>query len=146
MSKSLTAVDPLPEVPEVPDVPRMTHEHVIELIEKWRKLLLLSGHHIDVHFGTEVCSESKCCAEMACNSPYMSGHYLTIHPRFFEVGDDAERERKIVHELCHIITGDVRLMLHQLLVEEKFVTYREAKDANERLTDFVANVAYALVE
>jgi hypothetical protein len=124
----------------------MTHERVVELIEKWRKLLLLSGHHIDVHFGTEACSESKCCAEMNCNSPYMSGHYLTIHPRFFEVGDDDERERKIVHELCHIITGDMRLMLHQLLVEEKLVTYREAKDANERLTDFVANIAYALVE
>lgn len=140
MSETLTAVAPQDTTP------KMTHDRVIELIEKWRGLLLLGGHHIDVNFGTEPCSDNRCCAEMAVNTPYMSGHYFTVHPRFFEVGDDDERERKIVHELCHIVTGESRSLLNLLLVQEAHVTWREAKNVDERLTDFVANIAYALAQ
>lgn len=138
MSEALTAVESQPETS------KMTHERVIELIEKWRKLLLLGGHHIDVNFGTEPCADERCCAEMLSNTPYLSGHYLTIHPRFFEVGDDDERERKIVHELCHLITSETSALMRAVLVHEKLVTTRETKDANERLTDFIANICYAL--
>lgn len=123
----------------------MTHERVIELIEKWRGLLLLNAHHVDVYFDTEVCStDSRCSAEIAVNTPYLSGHCLTIHPRFFEISDDDERERKIVHELSHIITNETKAVLKRMLVEEKFTTWREAKEADERVTDYFANVAYAL--
>jgi len=124
---------------------RMTHERVIELIEKWRGLLLLNAHHIDVCFGDEPCPTDRlCCAEIAVNTPYLSGHLLTIHPRFFESSDDDNRERRIVHELTHIITHETKLVLKRLLVEEKFTTWREAKEADERVTDYFANVAYAL--
>jgi hypothetical protein len=126
---------------------QMTKEKVIELVEKWRGLLLLGGHHIDVYFTKDACQDDeRCSAEIRVNTPYMSGHALAIHPRFFEISDDDERERKIVHELTHIITDASRVVLKRILVDERFVTWRDAKEADERTTDHFANVVYALAE
>jgi len=80
VSEILTAVEPT-QAPEA-----MTHARVIELIEKWRGLLLLNSHHIDVNFGTEACSDALCCAEMRCNTPYLSGHFLTSIRAFLKSG------------------------------------------------------------
>lgn len=125
---------------------RLDRARVVDLIEKWRGLLLLHGHHVNVTFSETPDYDDKpgarCSASCKANTPYMSGHRVTIYPHFLD--DDAdEQERKIIHELAHIITEPSRQVAREL-AREQIVTWREIRDTNETLTDWIASIAMAL--
>jgi hypothetical protein len=114
-------------------------------VDKWRGLLLLNSHHINITFSEVACAdegEEKCSAEIRVNYPYMSGHCITVYPRFLMDAPD-EQERKVVHELVHILTRRMKGLAHDLLAE-KLVTWREVNEHDEHLTDWIANIAFAL--
>jgi hypothetical protein len=122
-------------------------------IEKWRGLLLLNGHHLNVEFSETACPDTSrdagidelCAAQIGVNRPYMSGHKITIYPRMLSEPDLGEQERKIVHELIHIVTDAPKDLTRRCLAD-KFVTWREVTDADERATDWIANIVWALYD
>jgi hypothetical protein len=129
-------------------------DRFVGYIDKWRGLLLMNGWHIDVTFSETAYRDTEkaggfdpsCSASMTANGAYMSGHHLTIFPHMIDGGSDLdEQERKIVHELVHIITQPQKDITRRLF-SDKFVTWAEATDANERATDWIANVVWALKE
>ncbi len=121
-------------------------------IEKWRGLLLLNGHHINVCFSAtpkdangDTRSElsGTCAADMRASSVYLSGHTMTIYPHALTITDLNEQERCVVHELCHIVTEQSKELSRHLL-NDKRVVWREVIETNERMTDWIANLAWAL--
>ena len=122
-------------------------ERFIGYVVKWRGLLLMNGYHINVEF-SETAHPDKddgetTSAEILTNHPYLSGHKITIYPRILKESDEDEQERKIVHELAHIITQGQKLLVRRT-IEDKFVTWEEVKNENERATDWIANIVFAL--
>ena len=119
-------------------------------IEKWRGLLLLNGHHINVEFSDtakaadDAGDHSGCSAEMWSNFTYMSGHKLVVFPTLLEDPDE-EAERKIVHELVHIITFPQRELVRRMF-RDYFVTADEAKNTCETATDWIANIVWAIYD
>jgi hypothetical protein len=124
---------------------------ITAMVEKWRGLLLLNGHHVHVKFSdtARVDDDGKensgACAEMASNHPYMSGHALTVYPSLLDELDAGEVERKIIHELAHIITFPQRELARRLF-RDMFVTAEESKNACETATDWIANIVWALYD
>lgn len=119
-------------------------------VQKWRGLLMLNGHEIEIRFSATADPDDNprdgatAAAEMFVNSGYMSGHTLTIFPRFFGTVDVAKRERKVAHELVHIITDDMRDLIKALRTDEQAVTIRQLVRATEHTTDWIANIVFAL--
>jgi hypothetical protein len=121
---------------------------IAEWVEKWRGLLLMNGHHFNLKFHDdahvdEFGDKDHCPATMSSNHPYMSGHLLEVFPAFLNEPDQGEAERRIVHELTHIITFPQRELTRRLF-RDRFVTADEAKNANETATDWIANIIWAL--
>lgn len=115
-------------------------------VEKWRGLMLLNSHHINVAFCENPSSDSPdtTCASIWTNEPYMSGHHIDIFPRMLKCTVD-EQERKTLHELAHIITNPTKELARRLM-GDKFVTLKELENENERATDWIANIAWALYD
>lgn len=152
MSELLDASTQTPSAPAQASVwTEDTKQRFIEYITKWRGLLLMNGWHINVTFSETAYPDTEqpggfddtCSAAMNTNGAYMSGHHLTIYPRMLKEGDHEEQERKIVHELAHII-ADPSKQLTRRLFSDKYVTWAETRDTNERLTDWIANIVWAL--
>lgn len=120
-------------------------KRVVALVEKWRGLLFLNGWRISVEWSpVPDKDEEETHAEIDVFYPYMNAR-ITIYPRFWSSpgNDPDEQERKIVHELCHCLTRRMKGLAHDLL-SEKLVVWREVKEHDEHLTDWVANVVYAM--
>jgi len=132
---------------EPPTTARWTPDHqerIVAWVEKWRGLLLLNGHHVNIAFSeTPDPDDADSAAEITVNYPYMSGHRITFFPHFLDDPNRDEQERKVVHELTHILTRRMKGLASDLLAE-KLVTWREVKEHDEQLTDWFANIAYAL--
>lgn len=110
----------------------------------------MNGHHINVEFSDtarvdEDGENSGACADMASNFPYLSGHAMRFFPAFLKESDVGEMERKIVHELAHIITFPQRELVRRMF-RDVFVTAAESKNACETATDWIANIAWALYD
>lgn len=113
----------------------------------------MNGQHINVKFSETPCPDTSkdagvdadCCATTHTNGAYLSGHCVTFYPRILEEPDLGEQERKVIHELAHIIT-DAQKRLVRRCIADKFVTWSEITDANERATDWIANILWALYD
>lgn len=123
-------------------------KRLIGYIDLWRGLMLMNGWHINVEFSEkddpDDTSSTYCSAQMHVNLPYQSGHCITIYPKMITKEPDYdEQERKIVHELAHIITQGQRDLLRRM-TQDKFVTWTEITNENERETDWIANILVAM--
>lgn len=109
-------------------------------VRKWLPELLLNAHSITIEFSMRKCRTSPmAAATCTTKTPYLDVA-LAIFPLFWEQ-DEIERERIVIHELCHIITQaskEAACSLHN----GSFVTWREIEAANETLTDHLTNVLW----
>lgn len=123
-------------------------ERVISWVEKWRGLLMMNGHHVNLKFHDDAHVDAsgdrdRCPAQMSSNHPYMSGHLMELFPAFLDEPDANEAERRIVHELAHIITFPQRELVRRMF-RDQFVTATESRNACETATDWIANIIWAL--
>lgn len=120
-------------------------------VEEWRGLMLMNGWHINVEFSESPMPDTdkeggvdeECSASMAVNGAYLSGHHMVIYPRMLKEPDVEEQERKVIHELAHIIT-EAQKGLTRRLIGDKYVAWKDVCDANERATDWIANILKSL--
>lgn len=128
-------------------------DRLIGYAEKWKGLLLMNGWHINITFSETAMPDTdnpdnvddSASASCAANGPYMSGHSVTIYPRMLREPDRSEQERRIVHELVHIITEPSKELTRRMF-HDKFVTWVETRDTNERMTDWIANIVTSLYD
>lgn len=119
-------------------------DRILSWVDKWRGMLLLNGHQIQVVFAeTPDPDRPDCAASMTPNNPYMSGHRLTCWSHFLDTTDHKEQERRIIHELVQIRTQPMKALIGEVL-RDKMVTWRNVEDEDERLTDWIANVIQAI--
>lgn len=132
--------------PAVPVWSELDKQRFIGYLDKWRGLLLMNGWHINVSFCEKPSSSDPetTCASIWTNEPYMSGHHIDVYPRML-ISTVDEQERKMVHELVHIITNPTKELARRMM-GDKFVTLKELENENERATDWVANIAWALYD
>jgi hypothetical protein len=122
-----------------------TRSRFVGYIEKWRGLMLMNGWHINVRFSEEPyvdCdgkTDNECSAAMTVNDTYQSGHLIVIYPNMLNQSDFEEQERRVIHEMAHIITHGQKALTRRLF-SDKFVTWQEMTNENERATDWIANI------
>ena len=119
---------------------------VEKLLNKWRPLLFLSEWKIEREWSTRACPDDaamQTALECQANTTYKSVK-ITFYPCYFDDHSDWEREQLIVHELCHCLTEITKSLAQCVIVDGKFVTWEQFREANERLTQQFANSIYSL--
>lgn len=110
------------------------------LVLKWRGLLLLSGYDITARFKNEASADGNTAAEVTTNYPYRCGYVIDFYPCFVDSAL-AEQERRVIHELVHFITIPMKAAAHDL-VSEKLVLWRDIKDRDETMVDWIATILH----
>lgn len=114
-------------------------------LRKWQRRLCLSDWTITCQFADqEDPSPNRHESEVTAASAFPQHRYMTltitVYPFFWTLGDE-DQERTIVHELAHAIADHTNTLVHRR-VALKRVTAEEAVDANERLAETIANIAW----
>lgn len=124
---------------------RTNKTRIERLVLKWRGLLLLNGYQINLNFEPkQKIGEPELAADVDTNYPYRSGYTISFWPRFLDSAKD-EQARKVIHELVHIITIPMKAAAHDL-VSEKLVLWRDIKDRDETMVDWIATILHLRLE
>lgn len=109
-------------------------EFIKSTIEEWVPRLHL--HHFTIYQEKDSSQKYLACRY---NYPYLDGAVLWTDASYKDWADgtDDGHERKIVHELCHLITDPFYTR-----AGERYVTMAALEDERERLTDHIAVMAY----
>lgn len=106
-------------------------------ITKWRCELLLSEWAITSMQMME--NHEDAAATINVDLDYLRAT-IRIYPCFWE-HKRKEREEMVVHELCHIVSEEMYVMVHDQ-ANGRLVTPQHANSARERLTQRITNVAF----
>lgn len=108
-------------------------EYLMIIIKKWQPRLHLDHYTIRQQKDAET-------KYLSClyNYPYHDGAIQWSEKSFedWQKGDP-EHERRVVHELCHLITDPFYTR-----AVERYITKDALEDERERLTDFIAVIAF----
>lgn len=119
-------------------------QSIVEWIRKWREILYLDRHHIDLIFAEHLKEDApQTAAEISQNEPYLDVE-LTIYPNLFEA-DSETQERIIVHEMCHLLTIPLFGLLWKAVTGERMVSQAQARETDEHVTDLIAAILSHLV-
>ncbi len=113
---------------------------ITKLILKWRGLLLLNGYEVIVRFENVESADKNTAAELTGNYPYRCGYIVTFYPCFL-CSSPYEMERKVIHELVHIISRGLKGAAHDL-VSEKLVLWRDIVEREEAMVDWIATILH----
>lgn len=115
-----------------------TTEHkaqVVEWVDFYRKKLGLTGYEVNLEFHDEPRSDdAECSADTWANYPYRTGNKINFYPRWLK-WNERQQQIRVIHELVHILTDPIFNLIHKVLVKEMAVSWREAKDINEVVTE-----------
>lgn len=112
-----------------------------EQIELWRGRLFLHEWFLSVGYSDDEKYQGpfSVSAEVFTNVVYLKAE-VTIFPNFFTL-DDNEKERCLVHELCHCLTQE-SWNTSQDLGNGKLIHFDTIRDRIETLTQRISNVAF----
>lgn len=110
-------------------------------VEKWRPKLFLAEWFISLDYvGPDPSDEGAFDTLLSIDVAveYMRAR-IRVYPAFW-ARDKETREEAMVHELCHCITQESSDQVSKLR-DGMLVTKTEKHEANERLTQRIANIA-----
>lgn len=116
---------------------------VCRIVDKWKPRLLLDGWAVILVFAEEQGDSSDIktdtLATMVTNSRYTEGR-LTIYPAFFRESSEAQ-QACIIHELIHIRTEPLRLVLEQA-ANKRLISKKRAIDISEDNTEYITKLQW----
>ena len=106
------------------------------VIDNYKSILFLDKYIINI--SREKCSDPDSLAETKCNYPYLN---VTLFYNEEKLNKLSKKDFELVfiHELCHILTDEL-----YTLANNRHVTSDNLRDANEHLTDTLANIIQSL--
>lgn len=107
-------------------------EHVMKIIKKYSKVLLLDKYQIGLKAGV---TDSKAIAQCQFRYPYLDNDILYSKGLVKMWEDKEDITPIIVHELCHIVTDPFYAKSLK-----RFITEDEILDEREALTDHLTNI------
>lgn len=118
-----------------PRTEAMYSAFIQSVIDRWQPRLRLE--HFVIYPEKDESTRYLACRY---NYPYLDGAILWTDRSFRDWRDGDERhERKLVHELCHLITDPFYTR-----AGDRYVTKEVLEDERERLTDHIAVLAITL--
>lgn len=107
--------------------------YLVRTIRKWQPRLHLD--HYTIRQQKDADTKYLSCLY---NYPYLDGAIQWSEKSYKEWSEgDPDHERRVVHELCHLITDPFYTR-----AVERYVTKDTLEDERERLTDFIAVLAF----
>lgn len=118
---------------------RQKIKYVDDLIKKWVPRLYLHEWDIKIQIKSEPCEGYPYRIADCSSSEIYFNAIIRIFPKFWKE-TSTEQENDIVHELCHCHTEEIDQIAQDLL-SGYLRTKSQMHDANERLTQRMANIA-----
>lgn len=112
-------------------------------IDKWQPLLFLHQWHL-IRKYSEWADENDADTCASCSADAIYKHAtITFYPKFFgEISHT--REESVIHELCHCVAEPTKNLMYTCVVKEKHTTWRELKEADERVVQHMTNIIFQL--
>lgn len=109
-------------------------------VERHLATLHIGDYEVRLEFHeTERVDDVGCSADTIANYPYRTGNKINLYPRWLK-WNEREQELRVLHELLHLVTDPLYGLIHKALVKEHFITWREAKEINEFVTDHLTMI------
>lgn len=109
-------------------------------VKKWRQKLFLGEWHVYTHLKKSQSEQHpRRAAEVYVDHEYMQAS-IHIFPGFWDHGK-IDRERFLVHELCHCVAEELYACVDSLMNDE-IVTRKHSLIALERLVQRISNIAF----
>lgn len=109
-------------------------------VDKHLNTLHISDYEVRREFHeTPRSDDDDCSADTIANHPYRTGNKINFYPRWLK-WNERQQELRVIHELLHIVIDPLYGLLHKAIVKEHFVTWREAKETNELITDHLTMI------
>jgi len=119
-------------------------KEVQAFVQRWKPRLNLNEWHIETESADKDLpdpdEEGDCLMDCNADPVYLQAK-IRIFPAFARRARH-NRERAVVHELCHLVTQEARDLANRARLG-KMVTVTETTAAFERMTQRIANIATA---
>lgn len=124
-------------------MPNAQQEQILNWVSRWKKRLLLNGWTVITNFESDPCENQPnleyTLADMVVNQRYTEGK-LTVYPAMFRE-HEAAQELCIAHELIHIQTEELRVVLEKA-ANKGIISQKKAADLSEGVTEYITKLLW----
>lgn len=121
-------------------------DEALNALRMWRSVLRLENVRISICWCVPEGEDS--CVACTRSLPHYKDMRLCIHPELWSAQDQHPDKRRLdfLHEIMHFVLSPYRQLARKIMVDEKFVTWREVNDTEEEITTYLAKLVKRLLD